>query len=716
MNFITLFLVFAAATTADAHTMKKSPIAKIVQMLSDMQAKGKTEKQEEQVRYASFEQFCKSTGGEKARSIAKGKEQLEQLGAAIAKAEADASVLGKEVTQHEGDVVTWKGELKKAQEERKKEHAAFNEAHKEYTASIDSVERALAHLEKNLPGAASLAQTSSVFALLQVNGQKMPQKARKVLMSFLQIHDPDMARKAKEALLQEAAEEGVDVAPPEVATYESSSGGIVEMIEQLGSKFEDERMELEKREANAKNAFVMMSKDLTSSVMEAEMMIGSKKSTKATRLEDAAEAKGDLADTDASVKEDEKFLADLNAECEQKKFDFEQRQIVRSGEIEAIGKAIEIMSSPEVAGGAAHTMLTQGQISWVPPVGFTSLAQLRSTDQSSKQEDVAQFLEQRSKMLNSRLLSLIAQRASADPFKKVKKMCQDMISKLMEEANEAADHKAFCDAEMSTNKQTRDSKASEAEGLKADIEGFTADIAKLAEEITDLADQIGAIDAAVAKAPSDRQDEKSKNTATVKDAEVANAAVTQAIQILKDFYEQAATPVEQPAPIKGPIKWDPRAIQLLAPSFIQTGSSNQGQAPGAPEMEEGAYTGMGNGGVLGLMEVCQSDMEKVISETTATETEAAKIYDQFMADSDQDKAVKSADQGHKNTGKSGKESKLATAHKDLRITEEELTAAMAYYEKLRPSCEEKVMSYEEKVAQRKAEIESLKEALEILSP
>merc|ERR1719327_1074244 len=114
-----------------------------------------------------------------------------------------------------------------------------------------------------------------------------------------------------------------------------------------------------------------------------------------------------------------------------------------------------------------------------------SLAQLRSTDQSSKQQDVTTFLQQRSKMLNSRLLSLMANRASADPFKKVKKMIQDMISKLMEEANEAADHKAFCDAEMSTNKQTRDSKTTESEELKADIEGLTADIAKLGEETTE---------------------------------------------------------------------------------------------------------------------------------------------------------------------------------------------------------------------------------------
>merc|ERR1719455_54477 len=106
-------------------------------------------------------------------------------------------------------------------------------------------------------------------------------------------------------------------------------------------------------------------------------------------------------------------------------------------------------------------------------------------------------------------------------------MIQDMIQKLMEEANEAADHKAFCDAEMSTNKQTRDSKTTESEELKADIEGFTADIAKLGEEITELATQISAIDAAVAKATSDRDAEKAKNTATISDSEIAYEAVTQ---------------------------------------------------------------------------------------------------------------------------------------------------------------------------------------------
>merc|ERR1719506_3532880 len=131
-------------------------------------------------------------------------------------------------------------------------------------------------------------------------------------------------------------------------------------------------------------------------------------------------------------------------------------------------------------------------------------------------------------------------------------------------------------------------------------------------------------------------------------------------------------------------------------------------------MESGSYTGMANGGALGLMEVCQSDFEKLLAETESAEADSVKVYDEFMADSAQDKAVKETDQKHKVAEKSTKESDKATALKDLRITQEELHAAMEYYEKLKPDCEVKVMSYAEKKAAREAEIESLKEALTLL--
>merc|ERR1719310_2442860 len=110
--------------------------------------------------------------------------------------------------------------------------------------------------------------------------------------------------------------------------------------------------------------------------------------------------------------------------------------------------------------------------------------------------------------MSSPLLSLLAVRMGSDPFTKVKKMIKDMITKLMEEANEEAEHKAFCDTEMNTNKQTRDKKTEVSETLSADIEELTADISKLASEITELGNMLSELDAAMTKATADRNEEK----------------------------------------------------------------------------------------------------------------------------------------------------------------------------------------------------------------
>jgi len=55
-------------------------------------------------------------------------------------------------------------------------------------------------------------------------------------------------------------------------------------------------------------------------------------------------------------------------------------------------------------------------------------------------------------------------------------MIKDMITKLTEEAQEEAEHKGFCDAELGSNKATRDTKTEESDVLKATIEELTAHI------------------------------------------------------------------------------------------------------------------------------------------------------------------------------------------------------------------------------------------------
>merc|ERR1719271_301030 len=311
-----------------------------------------------------------------------------------------------------------------------------------------------------------------------------------------------------------------------------------------------------------------------------------------------------------------------------------------------------------------------------------SFAQLRSSTHSPAQERVAAYLQSKAKVIHSRVLSAIAARVSADPFAKVKKMIKELIVKLMEEAQAEAEHKGWCDTELATNEHTRKEKTEAVETLHAEIDELKASIAKLTEEITDLTKAVAELDAAVATATSVREEEKAKNTVTIKDSQDAQTAVAQALSVLKDFYAKAAE----------------------ATSFVQQ-----------PEVFDEPYKGMGseNGGVVGMIEVIQSDFARLESETSAAEAESQKEHDEFMGDSATDKAQKTADIDHKSSKKQNQEQTLEEKRTDLENTQTELNSAMEYYEKLKPSCVDAGVSYEDRVARRKEEIESLQEALKI---
>merc|ERR550514_2486414 len=252
-------------------------------------------------------------------------------------------------------------------------------------------------------------------------------------------------------------------------------------------------------------------------------------------------------------------------------------------------------------------------------------------------------------------------------------MIKDMITKLMEEANEEAEHKGWCDTELATKQHT-------------------ATISKLSAEIAELNAGIATIDKAMAEATADREAEQAKNAQTIADAKAGEAATSQAVAVLRDFYSTAAD----------------------ATALVQ---AKKGPAEDAPETFSGAYKGDQDSstGVLGMLEVIQSDFARLEAETTAAEAESQDVFEKYSADSSTNKAVKETDIKHLSSKQQETESALADANTDLASTKEELSAAMDYYEKLKPSCVNTGVSYEERVARRKEEVESLQEALKILS-
>merc|ERR1711904_350664 len=169
--------------------------------------------------------------------------------------------------------------------------------------------------------------------------------------------------------------------------------------------------------------------------------------------------------------------------------------------------------------------------------------------------------------------------------------------------------------------------------LTAEIDELTASVAALGEQMADLTKAISELDAAVATATEERVAESEKNKITIKDAQGAQTAVAQALSVLNEFYAKAAT----------------------ATSFAQSGAHAEPEIFG-----DEPYTGMGaeSGGVVGMIEVIQSDFARLEAETSAAEAEASKQYDEFMRDSKVDKVQKSADLDHASASKSESETAL----------------------------------------------------------
>merc|ERR1719152_1109334 len=119
-------------------------------------------------------------------------------------------------------------------------------------------------------------------------------------------------------------------------------------------------------------------------------------------------------------------------------------------------------------------------------------------------------------------------------------------------------------------------------------------------------------------------------------------------------------------------------------------------------------------GIIGLLEVCESDFTKGLAEMTATEQTAASEYDRETKENEITKATKTQDVKYKTKESKGLDKATAEATADRSGVQEELDAVNQYYSGIKARCVAKAETYAERVKRRTAEIAGLKEALAIL--
>merc|ERR1719487_418742 len=518
------------------------------------------------------------------------------------------------------------------------------------------------------------------MALLQVGKVSPKQKLQAAMNAINKVLDAAWINQDTKKSLSGLMQTGVDanddlqLSQPQakVTAYESKSGGIVEQIGDMKEKAEETLSGARTTEMKEKHNFNMMAQSLTDAIGVCKEKLSAAKSSIAEYTQEMGKAKGELEETTSTKAADTAYLETLKQECSETAAAWDERQKSAKEEMAVSEKAKSIL-----AGGVKV---------FVQIAGKTGKAVKKDDgdDDDSKEGAMRQRVVNKLKSLSHRFKSYALMEmvsvASSDPFEKVRGLIEQMIEKLVTEANEEATQKAFCDEETSKSKAAQAEKTMTADKLTSRIDKASTTKALLEDSIKELEAEIAEIDAGNADATKIRTEEKASNTKASADFKAAAEAVQAAIGLLKEYYEGA---------------------------LIQVSSSKRQPSFGGAKSDAASV-------ILSILEMSGENFSKMYMETETAEQTAATDYAKLMDENKVSKASKEAEVKGATSEIKSLEVALKNSGEDLGMTNKELDAVMAYLTKLKPQCETKVMSYAEKKARREAEIEGLKEALSIL--
>merc|ERR1719272_1939289 len=619
--------------------------------------------------------FCDDELKEKGYAIETAGREIHDLMATIEDSKATVTVKTDEIAELGTLVAAKSTELAEAQAVRKGKNDEFVAAEKELVKSVDECSRAVVALEKGM----ALMQGGRKREAKQV--LKAVKSAMSTVLAAIAI-DTDSTRKLKSFIQQSTSdsdENDLSLHQPQAkqVAYESKSGGIVDTVKEMQAKAEAELSALRKKEMADTHEFGMLESSLTGEIDHNNEKNGAAAKAKAGAEETLANSEGDLVATEKTKAADEEYSTSLKTECETAAREWAARQASAKAEMGAIDKASEILASGVTA---------FAQVSATTRKSDSFEYDSENSEQSELRQKLVRTIQRLGKKFHSFGLMQLASVASSDPFVKIRGLIEDMIEKLLKEAQEEATQKAFCDKEMGASKTSQAQKTATIDKLQARIDGNSAKIAELEDAVKTLEAEVADIDKAQSEATAIRNKEKTDNLAAIKDFRDSADAVVAAMGVLKSFYEGGA--------------------------LIQTQRAVSKRA-GRPEFG-GAKSDTGSS-IISVLEVAESDFTRLLAETETAEDAAADAYAKQTDENKVSKATKEADAHAKASEVKSLTVELGHANEDHASASTELDAVNAYIDKLKPQSEEKAMSYEEKKAAREAEIAGLKEALEILS-
>merc|ERR1719238_1452861 len=636
-----------------------NPIDKIIQMISELQAKVIGEGEEAQKAYDEKAEWCEDRSRALGFEIKTGKANVEDLKATIEQETSASAALETKIEELSNDIKSDEADLDAATKIRETEAADFAAEEKELTEVLSMLERATSILSREMAkSGASMLQLKSATSITEalsamVQASVLSSADAKQLTALVQTSNDD---------------EDSSLGAPAAAVYEGHSDGIIGTLEGLTAKAEGQLDKARKAESTAVQNYQMLKQSLTDEIEFANKDMDKAKKGLAESQEGKAVAEGDLEVTSADLAEDIKTKATLHQDCMNSAEEFELATKSRGEELNALATAKKVIV--EATGGAAGQSYSFLQVERIRLSSGADLSKLeavrfvRDLARKNKSPALAQLASRMSSAMR------LGAASGEDPFAKVKGLITDMIATLESEAEEDASQKAYCDKETSETTAKKDELTAESDKLSTSIAQKKAASAKLKEEVATLQNELASMAKAKAAADKLRAEEKAAYETNSAEMELGIEGVKKALQVFREYY------------------------------------AKDGKSHGAAE-------GAG-ASIIGLLEVCESDFTKGLTEMTAQEQTAAADYESYSKQDEIDRTMKGQDVKYKTKEAAGLDKAVSELSTDLAAVTDELAAVLSGLDKLKEMCVAKAEPYAERKARRESEIAGLKEALQIL--
>jgi len=652
----------------DADAAKNRPVSKVITLLKDMLKQLEKEAEEDEEIYDKMACWCETNDKEKTKSISDAEARISDLTTKIEELTASSARLNTEVQNLEKEVAENQNALDKATAIRQKQLAEFNEEEKDSLEAISALKSAVTVLSKHN---SFLQMPKSHMAGVAASVQNQMQKHASLFAGVLTHSE----RRAFASFVQ-SPEDYFDAEPTFKQSYAPQSGEIFGILKQMKETFENNLASSQKEEMANQKAYEDLKAAKEDEIAAGQAQIDSKTQELADTDQKNAQAKEDVQDTRKSLAADEEFLMMLKEKCSMTDSEWEERQKTRQLEMEAVSKALAVLS-----GDDAHDLFTK---TFNP-----SLMQMESSMSSERRTLASKVLSNAAKKFQNPRLATLAVRVRLDAFTRVKKAIDDMIAQLLKEKEDEIKHKDFCVEEFNTNELQTEKKEREKADFIAQIEDLEQTIKQLTDAIDQLKAEIAEMQVQLKRAGEDREKENKEFQMTVADQRATQKLLTAALNILKGFYAKKAKA-----------------------ALLQTG---QPAGPPPPPGFEAYKKNAAAPGVMGMIQQIINDAKAMEAETIRSEEDAQKAYEDFVKETNASIEAKSEDIVNKSETKAKAEADLVEAKENKEAVMLELEQLANYKAELHSSCDFVMKNFEIRQTARDEEIEALKQAKAILS-